>query len=99
MKNILGQKYMVTKNKKDKLLDKPVEEETSELEKESQLKKAGVMGKLFQDAPEPPTIGDLVEGPVIAVHKNAVFIDLSPYGTGIIYGKEFIATRDIIKKI
>jgi ribosomal protein S1 len=41
----------------------------------------------------------LVEGPVIAVHKSSVFIDLSPYGTGIIYGKEFIAARDIIKKV
>lgn len=41
----------------------------------------------------------LVEGPVIHVHKSSVFVDLAPFGTGIIYGKEFINAKDIIKKI
>lgn len=45
-----------------------------------------------------PRLEDLVEGPVIAVGKAAVYIDLAPYGTGIIYGREFIAVRDLIKK-
>jgi len=40
-----------------------------------------------------------VEGPVISIDKGAVFIDLPPFGTGIIYGREFINARDIIKKI
>ncbi|OHA24150.1 MAG: hypothetical protein A3B11_01330 [Candidatus Taylorbacteria bacterium RIFCSPLOWO2_01_FULL_44_26] len=48
---------------------------------------------------DPPQIGDLVEGPVIAVEKSSVFIDLPPFGTGIIYGREFIVARDVIKKI
>jgi small subunit ribosomal protein S1 len=39
------------------------------------------------------------EGPVIGIEKSAIYIDLHPYGTGIIYGREFIAARDIIKKI
>jgi len=47
----------------------------------------------------PPSIDDLVEGPVISIDKGAVFIDLPPFGTGIIYGREFINARDIIKKI
>ena len=41
----------------------------------------------------------LVEGPVIYIHKSSVFVDLSPFGTGIIYGREFINAKDIIKKI
>ncbi len=45
-----------------------------------------------------PRLEDLVEGPVISVGKAAVYIDLAPYGTGIIYGREFIAVRDLIKK-
>lgn len=45
-----------------------------------------------------PKLDDLVEGPVIMVGKAAVYIDLAPYGTGIIYGREFIAVRDLIKK-
>lgn len=46
--------------------------------------------------PEPD---QLVEGPVILVEKSSVFVDLSPFGTGIIYGREFINAKDIIKKI
>ncbi|MEX2010594.1 MAG: S1 RNA-binding domain-containing protein [Parcubacteria group bacterium] len=49
--------------------------------------------------PTPPEIEDLIEGPVIAIEKGAVYIDLPPFGTGIIYGREFINARDIIKKI
>lgn len=45
-----------------------------------------------------PSLDELVEGPVIAVDKAAVYIDLPPYGTGIIYGREYIAVRDLIKK-
>lgn len=58
-----------------------------------------VMGILTSTMKNPPVVGDLVEGPVIATEKSAVFIDLAPFGTGIIYGREFIAARDVIKKI
>ncbi len=46
-----------------------------------------------------PEIGSLVEGPVILVRKSSVYVDLAPFGTGIIYGREFINAKDIIKKI
>jgi small subunit ribosomal protein S1 len=46
-----------------------------------------------------PEIESLVEGPVIMIKKSSVFVDLSPFGTGIIYGREFINAKDIIKKI
>ena len=61
--------------------------------------KPTVMGTLTSSAKNPPIIGDLVEGPVIAVEKSAVYIDLVPFGTGIIYGREFMTARDVIKKI
>ncbi|MEI6396774.1 MAG: S1 RNA-binding domain-containing protein [Candidatus Taylorbacteria bacterium] len=61
--------------------------------------KTTVMGTLTSTAKNPPIIGDLVEGPVIAVEKSAVYIDLAPFGTGIIYGREFMTARDVIKKI
>lgn len=60
---------------------------------------SSVMGKLAAGMKNPPAIGDLVEGPVIAVDKSSVYVDLAPFGTGIIYGREFIITRDVIKKI
>ncbi|HBB49768.1 TPA: 30S ribosomal protein S1 [Candidatus Nomurabacteria bacterium] len=46
-----------------------------------------------------PEVDSLVEGPVILIEKSSVFVDLSPFGTGIIYGREFINAKDIIKKI
>src|SRR5687767_15155842 len=46
-----------------------------------------------------PELDTLVEGPVIMIKKSSVYVDLSPYGTGIIYGREFINAKDIIKKI
>ena len=61
--------------------------------------KATIMGKLIPSMKNPPQIGDLVEGPVIAVEKSSVYVDLAPFGTGIIYGREFITARDVIKKI
>ncbi len=46
-----------------------------------------------------PKLEDIVEGPVISIEKSAVYIDLAPFGTGIIYGREFIAVRDLVKKM
>ncbi len=61
--------------------------------------KASIMGGFVATMKNPPIIGDLVEGPVIAIEKSSVYIDLAPFGTGIIYGREFIVARDVIKKI
>jgi len=61
--------------------------------------KASTMGVLSNTMKTPPGIGDLVEGPVIAIEKASVYIDLAPFGTGIIYGREFMIARDVIKKI
>ena len=53
----------------------------------------------LEKIPTPPAIDDLVEGSVISIDKGAVYVDLPPFGTGIIYGREFQNARDIIKKI
>jgi small subunit ribosomal protein S1 len=74
-----------------------VVEETAE-ERESK-KQASLMGELFGKTIEPPKVGDLVEGPVIVIHRSRVFVDLPPYGTGIIYGREFMNARDILRKV
>jgi len=49
--------------------------------------KVTVMGKLVGSMKNPPQIGDLVEGPVLAIEKSSIYIDLAPFGTGIIYGR------------
>ena len=57
------------------------------------------IGKMLDKAELPPQIDALVEGPVILIQKSSVYIDLAPFGTGIIYGREFINAKDIIKKV
>jgi len=58
-----------------------------------------VMGAFIKKTPDRPKIDEIIEGPVINIGKSAVYVDLRPYGTGIIYGREFINSRDVIKKI
>lgn len=41
--------------------------------------------------------GDIVEGKVIAIDGTRVFVDLAPYGTGLIFGREFVHAKDILK--
>ena len=43
-------------------------------------------------------IGDVVEGTVIAIEPSTIYIDLSPFGTGIIYGREYLIAREMLKK-
>jgi small subunit ribosomal protein S1 len=80
--------------KKVKVID-----ETTAEEKAIKAKKDSLMTKIVDKSITPPNVGDVVEGDVIGVEKSCVYINLHPYGTGIIWGKEFINARDIIKKI
>lgn len=59
----------------------------------------GLMATLVADAAVPPSAGDLVEGKVIALDKASVYVDLPPFGTGIIYGREYIIARDLVRKL
>lgn len=96
-------------NKKEEVVEETVQAKSGKPAKakkapapetEAQIsKRNSVMGKLVEGVVNPPAIGDVVEGPVINIEKAAVYVDLAPFGTGIIYGKEFITARDIIKKI
>ncbi|NQV88567.1 MAG: S1 RNA-binding domain-containing protein [Parcubacteria group bacterium] len=62
-------------------------------------KKESLMTKLLNDTKTPPSVEDVIEGSVIAIEKNAVYVDLGPIGTGIIFGREFMNARDIIRRI
>ena len=58
-----------------------------------------VMGKLLAASPAPAEIGELVEGTVVGKGKLALYVDLKPFSSGIIYGREYLNARDVIKKI
>lgn len=88
----MGKIIMTTKEVKVKKVDDDEAEIPASV-------KATFMTQMLEDTSNPPSVGDLVEGPVIAVDKKGVFIDLKPYGTGIIYGREYINARDIIRKV
>ncbi|MCU0660431.1 MAG: S1 RNA-binding domain-containing protein [Candidatus Pacebacteria bacterium] len=57
------------------------------------------MGKLADESVSPIEKDALVEGPVIEVKKSSIYIDLAPYGTGIIFGREFTNAKDLIRKV
>ncbi|MBI2409483.1 30S ribosomal protein S1 [Candidatus Kaiserbacteria bacterium] len=55
---------------------------------------AGFIGAI----PTPPAAGDLVEGTIIALSRGRVYIDLPPFGTGLIYGREYLNAADVLRK-
>lgn len=75
-----------------------VEKEEIKVQKKTG-RKDSPMSKLLNESPTPPEVGDLIEGPVIGIDKSRVFIDLKPFGTGIIYGKEFLQASDVLRKV
>ena len=56
------------------------------------------MQKLANATPVPPAAGELVTGSVVGKGKLAIYIDLG-YGTGLIYGREYLNARDVLKKV
>lgn len=73
--------------------------EVAEQSEESTAPAATLMDRLLSESPTPPAISDLVEGPVVATYKNKVYVDLHPFGTGIIYGKEYLTAADILRRV
>jgi small subunit ribosomal protein S1 len=47
----------------------------------------------------PLSIGATIEGKVVARDRSSLYIDLGLSGTGIIYGREFYAVKDVIKNL
>lgn len=56
------------------------------------------MEGLIDAIPMPPSAGDLVEGTIIAISHGRVYVDLPPFGTGLIYGREYLNAADVLRK-
>lgn len=56
------------------------------------------MAALLDRIKEPPQEGDIVEGPVISLDRARLYIDLPPWGTGVIFGREYLNAREVIKR-
>lgn len=75
--------------------DLVVEEETSD----APTTESSYMGEKMEEIPLFPCEGDLVEGPVVAVAKQRIYVNLHPFGTGIIYGREYLQASDILRRV
>lgn len=69
-----------------------------DVEKVSQ-EKSGPMADFLRQVDKRPQLDDVVEGPVIAIGRAKVYVDLHPYGTGIIYGREYLSARETLKNV
>lgn len=56
------------------------------------------MASMVESIPTPPQNGDLVEGTIIASGRGRLYIDLPPFGTGLIYGREYLNAADVLRK-
>ncbi|MBL8157951.1 S1 RNA-binding domain-containing protein [bacterium] len=77
---------------------KAAEVEVLDSEKEEAVQvPTGPMAEFLESTPKRPMNDDVVEGPVIAIGRARVFVDLHPFGTGIIYGREYLSAREALK--
>jgi small subunit ribosomal protein S1 len=94
-KTVKGEKN----SRKRETKEAEIAEKNSREEARESAKKDHIMTAILAKSANPPIVSDLVEGKVLAIDKTGVYIDLPPFGTGIIYGREYISARDIIKRI
>lgn len=59
----------------------------------------GVMHAYVAQSQTLPEIGDLVEGTVSAIGRARVYINIPPFGAGLIFGREYMNARDILRKV
>ena len=86
-----------TKDITDKTLNKQTQDEVKPPLNSDPAPK--IMDDIVKSTPIRPDVGALIDGKVIAKGKMAVYVDLPPFGTGIIFGREYLNAKDIIKKI
>jgi len=48
---------------------------------------------------KPLKVGDIVEGFVLDIGRSAVYVDLGPQGTGVIYGREFMEEKTMLRSV
>ena len=53
--------------------------------------------KIREDLLKPLRTGEIVEGEIISINKAGVFFDIGVWGTGIIYGKELIEGKEVLR--
>lgn len=61
--------------------------------------KKSLMTGLLAQSPKTPKLGEIVNGQVLEVGRDTVFIDLGAAGTGALFGREIKENRNLIKSL
>ncbi|MFH1643499.1 MAG: S1 RNA-binding domain-containing protein [Patescibacteria group bacterium] len=48
---------------------------------------------------KPLRVGQIVQGEIVGTERSSLFLDISPFGTGIIYGREFYNAKEVLRKM
>lgn len=104
MKNIISDPNLVTETE---IVDLPTEmegndERLSALADDERVESSvpeRLMDKFIKQSTHKPEAGAIVEGMVIGKGSKTLYIDVPPFGTGIIFGREYLNAKDIIKKV
>ena len=72
--------------------------QTSQMANNSKLKSL-MEDALKSDFSRLPKIGEVITGTVAGKESSCLYADLGIFGTGVVYGREFQAAADIIKKM
>ncbi|HVU75322.1 MAG TPA: S1 RNA-binding domain-containing protein [Candidatus Paceibacterota bacterium] len=65
----------------------------------TEVTKKGPMAELLLETPKAPAKDDVIEGPIVAIGRARIYVDLHPFGTGIIYGREYLSARETLKNV
>lgn len=95
MKNIINDRNLVAETEivdDERLSDKDDERVES-------IGPKRLMDEYIKQTSQKPEPGSIVEGMVIGKGSKTIYIDVPPFGTGIIFGREYLNAKDIIKKV
>jgi small subunit ribosomal protein S1 len=97
--SVLNRIASLVRGSKDTPATEEAGEEAEPMSAEEEARTKSPMNKLVGDSPIPPKEGDLVEGRVSAIGRARVYVEIVPFGTGLIFGREFMNARDILRKV
>lgn len=95
MKNIINDRNLVAETE-------IVDDERLSDKDDERVESAGpkrLMDEYIKQTSQKPEPGAIVEGMVIGKGSKTIYIDVPPFGTGIIFGREYLNAKDIIKKV
>jgi len=57
------------------------------------------MNGLLNQSPKLPKAGEIVNGQILEIGKNTIFVDLGALGTGVLLGREIKENRELVKSL